>query len=187
MTPPRSSGSTSLLLLAVIAALLLVASSLPAPASAQQIRIPLTRMDVREGHHPTRSPQRISNALRVAEKKDNEQAKSFNLFSRRHTHSALQLAVDSSRRVSLRNYFNRMYTGVVAVGTPSNEYRLVFDTGSADMSVHEGTARRDADAVAGASEGMDDGSQPAPQPLAHSTPLRFSLCPLSRLVQVGVR
>jgi len=109
----RRPGS-GLLLLALLAVGLLASL-----ASAQQVRIPLRRHDLAPGQHPTRSPAALARQLYHAQNHGG--------------HRALNLYVDPSRPVSLRNYFNRMYTGMVSAGTPSKDYQLVFDTGSADM------------------------------------------------------
>jgi hypothetical protein len=90
-------------------------------ASAQQLRIPLTRLDLPPNAHPTRSAAALTQQL-------------ARIPASAH-HANLNLAVDPSRPVSLTNYFNRMYTGVITIGTPAVEYRLVFDTGSADLWV----------------------------------------------------
>jgi len=82
------------------------------------IRIPLQPHTLPLGKaHPTRSAAALSRQL----------------FPLNGGHHGLSLYVDPARPVSLTNYFNRMYTGTVAVGTPAKEFSLVFDTGSADM------------------------------------------------------
>ena len=92
-------------------------------ASAQTLRIPLQRRDLHPNApqtHPIRSLSALSRQLASGP-------------ARHSSHPTLNLAVTPPSVVPLRNYFNRMYTGPVSVGTPSQEYSLVFDTGSADM------------------------------------------------------
>jgi hypothetical protein len=92
----------------------LAAASSSLLASAQMIRIPLQPHTLPLGKaHPTRSAAALSRQL----------------FPLNGGHHGLSLYVDPSRPVSLTNYFNRMYTGTVAVGTPAKEFSLVFDTG----------------------------------------------------------
>lgn len=105
-------------------------------ASAQTLRIPLHRVDIAPNavqSHPIRSLSTLSRQLASTP-------------AHHQSHSTLNLAVTSQSVVPLRNYFNRMYTGSVSVGTPSNAYSLVFDTGSADMSVERTHAARTLDA-----------------------------------------
>lgn len=108
---------------------MLCAMAIGALVSAQTLRIPLQRRDLpsqpnaaQTQTHPFRSLSDLSRQLASTP-------------SHHSSHPTLNLAVNPASVVPLRNYYNRMYTGKVSVGTPANEYSLVFDTGSADMSV----------------------------------------------------
>ncbi len=76
----------------VSSVLLLVCLSL---VEAQQIRIPLKRVTLPPDSHPTKSAMALSRQLSSAPSA---------------LHHSVNLAIDPSRRVSLTNYFDRMYT-----------------------------------------------------------------------------
>lgn len=82
-------------------------------ASAQTIRIPLKRHTLAPNTHPTRSAAALASQL----------------YAQNGEHHALNLAVDLANPISLNNRFDRLYTGTVSVGTPGNDFNLIFDTG----------------------------------------------------------
>jgi hypothetical protein len=108
---------------------IVVCATLLSICSGQQIRIPLTRKDVPAGQH-----YRTVHAMAA------HAANGFHGPVPQHT--ARQLYSDPAVPVALKNFYNRMYTGEVSIGTPAVQYQLVFDTGSADLWVFAAKSER---------------------------------------------
>lgn len=94
---------------------------LPLACLGSMVRIPIQRRTIAPGEHYRDVHSLIAHAARDFE------------GPMPTMHEARAMYTDPARIIQLKNFYNRMYTGAVQVGTPAVSYDLVFDTGSADM------------------------------------------------------
>lgn len=163
ITPPSqllSSSSPSILLVLLVLFISLPALSLaasesssPSPSSSAPssssassstgpVRIPLRRHTITPSQHSTRPHllqhklASIQHSLTLME----ASSRSWRWNPLRTLRHATQSFASDRLTIPLTNFFNRMYTGPVSIGTPPDgqpqqSYNLVFDTGSADLWV----------------------------------------------------
>jgi hypothetical protein len=101
---------------------------------ARRVRIPISRRLL--SNPETHFRNSITSSPTLSRRASTFRAVAPSTDVRTWTHAELASHIDSfGISVPMKNFWNMMYTGQLSIGTPAQQFDLVFDTGSADLWV----------------------------------------------------